>query len=111
VVSSPEWHYAGSLSKTLKVEIQPAQFPPSDMITGPQIRAARGLLGWSRAELSRQSGVSASAIGRFENGRHDSRESTLAAIETTLAEGGVEFIGSVGVQLGADKTDHKMSRR
>jgi transcriptional regulator with XRE-family HTH domain len=79
------------------------------MITGPQIRAARGLLGWSRAKLSLKSGVSGSAIQRFENGRHDSRESTLAAIEKTLIEGGVEFIGSVGVQLRADKSDQKIS--
>jgi transcriptional regulator with XRE-family HTH domain len=73
------------------------------MITGPQIRAARGLLGWSRAKLSRQSGVSASSIERFENDRHGSRDSTLAAIETALVEGGVEFIGTVGVKLWADK--------
>jgi ribosome-binding protein aMBF1 (putative translation factor) len=85
--------------------------PLSDMITGPQIRAARGLLGWSRARLSWQSGVSASAIERFENERHDSRESTLAAVETTLIDGGVEFIGSVGVQLRADKVDQKPTNR
>jgi len=106
---SPKWHYVGSWYKALEVDIQPAPFPRSDMITGPQIRAARGLLGWSRAQLSRQSGVSASAIQRFENGRHDSRESTLAAIEAKLAESGVEFIGSIGVQLRADRVDQKTS--
>jgi transcriptional regulator with XRE-family HTH domain len=79
------------------------------MITGPQIRAARGLLGWSRAQLSRQSGISPSAIQRFENGRQDWRESTLTAIETALVNGGVEFIGSIGVQLRADKLDQTMS--
>jgi transcriptional regulator with XRE-family HTH domain len=99
----------GKLHKMLKVGIQRAPFPRSDMITGPQIRAARGLLGWSRAQLSRQSGVSASAIERFENSRHDSRENTLAAIETTLVESGVEFIGSVGMQLRADGADQKTS--
>jgi transcriptional regulator with XRE-family HTH domain len=79
------------------------------MITGPQIRAARGLLGWSRAELSRQSGISASAIHRFENGHHDSRERTLAAIQTALVKAGVEFIGLVGVQ--ADRTEIQLKQR
>ena len=69
------------------------------MITGPQIRAARALLGWSRTKLSRQSSVSASAIQRLENNRHEPREGTLAAIRTALAEGGVEFIEAIGVQL------------
>jgi transcriptional regulator with XRE-family HTH domain len=81
------------------------------MITGPQIRAARGLLGWSRAELSRQSGISASAIHRFENGHHDSRESTLAAIQTALMKAGVELIGLVGVQLQANKVDQRIITR
>jgi transcriptional regulator with XRE-family HTH domain len=69
------------------------------MISGPQIRAARALLGWSRTNLSRRSGVSASAIQSFEDGQHDVREGTLAAINTALVEGGVEFIGAVGVKL------------
>lgn len=69
------------------------------MISGPQIRGARGLLGWSRAQLSVQSSVSASAIGRFENGRMDPHDRTLAAIELALAQGGVKVIGSVGMQL------------
>jgi transcriptional regulator with XRE-family HTH domain len=88
-----------------------ATIPLSNMITGPQVRAARGLLGWSRAKLSRQSSVSASAIQRFENGRHDPRDSTLGAIEATLVEGGVTFIGTIGVQLRADKADQKIGIR
>jgi len=72
------------------------------MITGPQVRAARALLGWSQTKLSRQSGVSASVIRRFEIGRHQSHESTLIAIKAALAEGGVEFIGAVGVQIRTD---------
>jgi transcriptional regulator with XRE-family HTH domain len=79
------------------------------MITGPQIRAARALLGWSLAELSRQSGISASAIHRFENGHHDSRESTLAAIQTALVKAGVEFIGLLGVK--ADRNEIQSKRR
>ena len=83
----------------------------SDMITGPQIRAARGLLEWSRARLSSQSSVSASVIERLENSRHGARETTLAAITTTLVNGGVEFIESVGVKLRADKVDENLVNR
>jgi transcriptional regulator with XRE-family HTH domain len=73
------------------------------MITGPQIRAARLLLGWSQARLARESGVSGSSIHRIENGVTDSQDNTLAQIGVTLLDAGVEFIGSVSVHLRAEK--------
>ena len=64
------------------------------MITPRQIRAARGLLGWSQRELADKAIVSVNAVNRLERGQVDSRLSTLAAVEKALIKGGVEFISA-----------------
>lgn len=69
------------------------------MIEGRQIRAARGLLGWSRADLIEASGVSLSALLRLEGAQADSRSSTLNKVIAALNAAGIEFIndGQQGV--------------
>ncbi len=65
------------------------------MIVGLQIRAARAMLRWSAAELSRKSGVSQPTILRIEqiDGVSTSRGDTLSRIEDALMAGGIELIG------------------
>jgi len=62
------------------------------MIEGRQIRAARGLLGWSRSDLIGASGVSLSALLRLESAQADSRSSTLNKVIAALNAAGIEFI-------------------
>ena len=62
------------------------------MIEGRQIRAARGLLGWSRSDLIEASGVSLSALLRLESAQADSRSSTLNKVMAALNAAGIEFI-------------------
>lgn len=62
------------------------------MIEGRQIRAARGLLGWSRSDLIEASGVSLSALLRLETAQADSRSSTLSKVIAALNRAGIEFI-------------------
>ena len=62
------------------------------MIEGRQIRAARGLLGWSRADLIEASGVSLSALLRLESAQADSRSSTLNKVIAALNAAGIDFI-------------------
>lgn len=75
------------------------------MISGAQIRAARGLLGWSSQELANRSGVGWSTIKRFEDIETvpRSRAGTLDRVRQALEEQGVEFLGdpnsSPGVRL------------
>lgn len=75
------------------------------MVSGAQIRAARGLLGWSSQELARRSGVGWSTIKRFEDidAVPRSRAGTLERVQQALEEQGVEFLGdpdrSPGVRL------------
>lgn len=60
------------------------------------VRAARGLLGWSQDRLAAAAGVSKRALGRLEAGTADVRRSTIVAVETALERAGVEFLPSGG---------------
>ena len=66
------------------------------MITGAQIRAARGLMSWSAAELAAVSGTNRFTIQRLEqtNGVPASRTQTLLDIKAAFEAAGVEFIGT-----------------
>lgn len=71
------------------------------MITSAQIRAARGLLDWSRRDLADHSGVSFASMMRLESfdGVPSSNVRTLEAIKKAFEEAGIEFIGTP--ELGA----------
>ena len=57
-----------------------------DMLTAAQMRAGRGLLGWSQRDLASHSGLPLSTIKNIERGASDPRASTLAAIEKALGD-------------------------
>ena len=65
------------------------------MISSCQIKSARGLLGWSAAELAKASGVGIATIRRYElqDGIPSANAHTLRAIEDAFRSVGVEFIG------------------
>jgi predicted transcriptional regulator len=75
-----------------------------DMITIEQIRAARGLLGWSQSELAKHAALSLPTIKRVETGTGPrvSDEARLR-IQKALEAGGAQFIsengGGPGVRL------------
>lgn len=75
------------------------------MISGAQIRAARGLLGISGTELAKLAGVDWSTVQRFESedGVATSRSGTLDRIKGALEAAGIVFLGdpiaSPAVQL------------
>ena len=65
------------------------------------IRAARKMLGWSRENLLKASGISMSVPLRMEGALADSRSSTLNNVAKALTLAGIEFItrddGAIGV--------------
>ena len=75
------------------------------MIDGRQIRAARAMLGWSREDLLKASGISMSALLRMEGALADRRSSTLNKVAKALTLAGIEFVtrddGAIGVILKA----------
>lgn len=66
------------------------------MITSAQIRAARGMLDWSRRDLANSSGISFASMMRLESfdGVPASNFKTLEAIKKAFEAAGVEFIGT-----------------
>lgn len=72
------------------------------MITADQIRAGRGLLGWSQTELSKRTGLSTPAIGNIEIEKHKPTLETQAKIIRAFDEAGIEVIDE-GVRRKRDK--------
>jgi transcriptional regulator with XRE-family HTH domain len=56
-----------------------------------QIRGARGLLGWSQAELARAAGLSEPTIKRFETKGAKVSDAAVAKMRAALEADGVEF--------------------
>lgn len=73
---------------------------PSPSISPAQIRAARGLVGWTQAELARRVGLRRLAIQRIELEITKPRAGTADRILRAFAEAGVVFDRG-GAVLGA----------
>ncbi len=75
------------------------------MITVEQLRAARGLLGWSQNQLAEASTLAISTIRRMEGDRGPLRSSAenVLKVQQALEDAGVVFIdrngGGPGVRL------------
>jgi transcriptional regulator with XRE-family HTH domain len=72
------------------------------MISGAQVRAARGMLGWTRHELARRAVLSDATLYALETARGTpANVDALAAIQATLEAEGIEFtgLGARGVRL------------
>lgn len=67
------------------------------MLTAAQLRAARGLLDWTRADLAKAANLSPETIKNIEHGSFRPQESTSAAIVRAFASFGVEFTENEGV--------------
>lgn len=88
-------------------------YKPSPMLTGPQIRAARALLGWTTQRLADASGVHYTTLSKAEQaeGVPNVRATTLAAVQQAFEAAGVQFIshgeyrghGGPGVRLRSDE--------
>jgi len=66
------------------------------LISSAQIRAARALIGWSREELSKNSGIGISALMRLESseGVPGGNIRTFEAVQKAFEKQGIEFIGT-----------------
>lgn len=65
-------------------------------ITVAQIRAARGLLGWSQIALARAAGVSEPTIKRIEGDKAAVSDEMRASIRHALEQAGVIFVDENG---------------
>jgi transcriptional regulator with XRE-family HTH domain len=82
------------------------------LMTTEQLRAARGLLGWSQLELAARAGLSLPTVKRLEGGfgprvSDDARAKLQRAIEAA----GIEFIEENGTGEGVRFRKPRRSRR
>lgn len=68
------------------------------IISGSQIRGARGLLNWSQDDLAEVSKVSRRTVQQLESD-FPGRSNNLKKIHQTLADHGIEFLQGAGVKL------------
>lgn len=90
-------------------EKQPYSF--ENTISGAQVRAARGMLDWTAADLSRASGVGVTTIQRIERGQVlTSHTTTTRALLDAFARNGVTIDATdltliVTLKRAADRSD------
>ena len=72
------------------------------MIISEQLRAARGLVGWSQSALAKASGLALSTIKRMEGDRGPLRSSAenVLKVQQALENAGIAFIDESN-ELGA----------
>jgi DNA-binding XRE family transcriptional regulator len=68
------------------------------LITAAQLRAARGLLDWTRTDLAKAAGISPETVKNIEHGTFRPQEQTADAIVRCFREQHVEFIND-GVRI------------
>ena len=62
------------------------------IVSARQIRAARGLLGWTRTALADRAIVSTTTVADIERGDVNPKTSTMISIIHALEKAGIEFI-------------------
>jgi len=74
------------------------------IITGRQIRGARGLLGWSIEDLVAKSGVNRITIRQIENEDVQPQEKTLTKLFAVFDKHGMEFLPEEGLKVRKQET-------
>ena len=69
------------------------------MITVPQIKAARALLGWTQRDLAKISGLSLAAIAQIESGAGNPRLATMTLLQQSFEKYDVMFSDDPGVSI------------
>jgi transcriptional regulator with XRE-family HTH domain len=72
---------------------------PPLVITSRQIRAARGLIGWTQANLAESTALSRSTIAAIENDTGNPTLDIINRIRTVFEDNQVEFLSQEGVRF------------
>ena len=71
------------------------------MMTVEQLRAARGLLGWSQSELAARAGLSLPTVKRLEGGFGPRvSDDAQAKLQQAIEAAGIEFLNENGGGFG-----------
>lgn len=72
------------------------------MINADQVKAARGMLDWSRKDLADKADLNMETIKNFENGDVQIRKDNLDKIKNAIEKAGIEFIEG-GIRRAQDQ--------
>jgi transcriptional regulator with XRE-family HTH domain len=103
----PVYLYSHALHRVNQIVLNRSKMPDIPL---QLCRAARGILGWSQADLANKSGVARSAIAGFESGNSVPTPRTFRDIAAAFEAAGVVFVdpvegvhqGAVGLKWGAE---------
>ena len=73
------------------------------MVTVPEIRAARALLGWTQPELAKRSGISLRTLKRLELSEAPLTDEYCGALEKVFREAGVELLSAKRSKEGVSR--------
>jgi ribosome-binding protein aMBF1 (putative translation factor) len=62
-----------------------------DVISSSQVRAARGLLGWSQERLSEQAHIPLASLLDYESGARQMSQTTAASLKRVLERANIVF--------------------
>ena len=80
----------------------------SRLMTIEQLRAARGLLGWSQSELAERAGLSLPTVKRLEGGFGPRvSDEARAKLQRAIEAAGIDFIDENGGGLGVRFRKHR----
>jgi transcriptional regulator with XRE-family HTH domain len=74
------------------------------IVSGRQIRGARGLLGWSMEQLAEKADVTVMTLRHVENDLTQPQEKTVAALYSVLDKHGIVFLEDDGVKVRKEET-------
>ncbi len=77
------------------------------LLSAPQCRAARALVGWSQDDLANASGVAKATIAYFETEKRQPYDKTLGDLRRVLEKNGVAFIDMDDAGAGVRLRDRK----
>jgi DNA-binding XRE family transcriptional regulator len=109
----------GETQAALPAEIKEMHYQLSNadkhLLTGPQLRAARGLADWTRSQLAAEAHISPETIKNIEHGTFRPGEQTANAIIETFAKYGVQFfhlpfLNVAGVAVSIPKSDNQLNK-
>jgi transcriptional regulator with XRE-family HTH domain len=82
-------------------------------ISAGQLRAARGLLGWSQSDLAEAAKIGRATIADFESGKRDPYVRTIDELRAALEAAGVEFTNGdqPGVRMKKTKSEKLLNER
>ena len=80
-------------------------------ISPSQLRAARGMIDWSRGELAKEAGLSAETIKNIEHGVYSPKEETIKTLMEVFARRGIRFVqyeATISYDIGHRKIENPL---